>query len=172
MYMLETWWPVLVVVLLIGLVVRRIRGEPLDLKDALASPAIFLLIGGRTIVEAHPTTVDVLWLIGLSIVGLGFGAARAGTTIIERRGETYFQRYRWKTFAWLVGSLIVGGGLGLLAQQLGMHEEARPLTFTLGVGLAGESAITLLRAARRGVPMPRSSTPATYEDYQRTLGNP
>ena len=50
--------------------------------------------------------------------------------------------------------MLVGAVLGQLAQQFGMHEAARPLTFTIGVGLAGEGAITLIRAARRGIEMP------------------
>lgn len=45
----------------------------------------------------------------------------------------------------------------MLAVRFGMHdmhEEARPLTLSLGLGPAGEGAITLLRANRRGVRMP------------------
>lgn len=156
MELLKTWWPVLVVVLLVVVVVRRIRGEPLDLKDATVLPVILLVIGGRAIAEVDLTTVDTVWLTFLSLVSLGFGAARSATTVIERREGVLFQRYRWTTFALLVASLVVGAVLGLLAQRFGMHEEARPLTFTIGLGLAGEGAITLLRAARMGAPMPWS----------------
>lgn len=156
MDLLKTWWPLLIVVLLVVVVVRRLRGEPLDLKDAIASPVILLVIGGRAIADVEPTMVDGVWLVLLSLVSLAFGAARSATTVIECRERTFFQRYRWTTFVLLVASLVVGALLGLLAQQFGMHEEARPLTFTIGVGLAGEGGITLLRAARRGVPMPWS----------------
>lgn len=156
MDLLKTWWPVLVVVLLVVVVVRRIRGEPLDLKDATVLPVILLVIGGRAIAEVDLTTVDTVWLTFLSLVSLGFGAARSTTTVIERREGVLFQRYRWTTFVLLVASLVVGAVLGLLAQQFGMHEEARPMTFTIGLGLAGEGAITLLRAARMGAPMPWS----------------
>lgn len=154
MDVLITWWPLLVLVLLIVLVVRRLRGEPLDLKDAAVTPLILVAIGVHTIVQVSPTALDLLWLVGLSLVSLGFGAARSATIVIERRDEGFFQRYRWSTFALLLASLIVGAGLGMLAQHLGMHEEARPLIFTIGIGLAGEGAITLLRAARLGIPMP------------------
>lgn len=156
MDMLKTWWPVLVVVLLIVVVVRRIRGEPLDLKDAIVLPLVLLVIGGRAIGDIDLTTVDTVWLTLLSVVSVCFGAARSATTVIERREGVFIQRYRWTTFVLLLASLIVGGGLGLLAQQFGMHEGARPLTFTIGLGLAGEGAITLLRAARMGAPMPWS----------------
>lgn len=156
MDMLKTWWPLLVVLVLVVVVVRRVRGEPLDLKDAVVSPLILLAIGTKTIVEAGPTAIDLVWLTGLSIVSLGFGMARAATTVIERRGAQLVQRYRWTTFALLVASLVAAGGLGLLAQRLGMHEDARPLTFSIGIGLAGEAAMTLLRAARRGAPLPSS----------------
>ncbi len=148
------FWPLLIVALLVVLVVRRIRGEPLDLKDAAATPLVLLTIGTHMIVQAGPSPVDLAWLAGLSIVSLAFGAARSATIVIERRGDGFVQRYRWTTFALLVASLLVGAALGQLAQQLGMHEAARPLIFTIGVGLAGEGVITLIRAARRGVEMP------------------
>ena len=154
MDMLNRWWLLLVLALLIVVVVRRIKGEPLDLKDAAVTPLVLLGIGTHMIVEVDPTAIDLAWLAGLSLVSLGFGAARSATIVIERRGEGFVQRYRWTTFALLVASLLVGAGLGQLAQQFGMHEAARPLTFTIGVGLAGEGAITLIRAARRGIEMP------------------
>lgn len=154
MEQLINWWPLLVVALLVILVVRRIRGEPLDLKDAVVTPLILITIGTHMIVQIGPTAVDLMWLAILTAVSLGFGAARSATIVIERRGDWYVQRYRWTTFALLLGSLIVSAALGMLAQRLGMHEEARPLTFTIGLGLAGEGAITLVRAARRGIEMP------------------
>lgn len=156
MELLKIWWPVLVLVLLVVVVVRRIRGEPLDLKDAIVLPVILLVIGGRAVADVDLTTADTVWLTVLSLVSLCFGAARSATTVIERREGVFFQRYRWTTFVLLVASLVVGAVLGLVAQQFGMHEEARPLTFTIGLGLAGEGAITLLRAARMGAPMPWS----------------
>lgn len=171
MNVLQTWWPLLAIALLAIVVVRRTRGEPLDLKDAVATPVVLLVIGGRAIVDVEPTVADLTWLTILSAVSLCFGAARSATTIIERRGEILVQRYRWTTFALLLGSLVVGAALGLLAQQLGMHEDARPLTFTIGVGLAGEGAITLIRGARRGAPMPWSPTnasPGTSPSRSRT----
>ena len=128
MDLLKTWWPLLVAVLLMVVVVRRLRGEPLDLKDAVVSPLILLIIGTRTIVEVGPTTTDLVWLSILSLVSLGFGAARSATTVIERRDEQFIQRYRWTTFALLVASLVVSAGLGMLAQHFGLHDEARPLT--------------------------------------------
>jgi len=154
MDMLEKWWPLLVVGLLVVVVARRLRGEPLDLKDAIVSPAILLFLGGRAVFAAHPTAIDLVWLGVLSVIGLGFGAARSATTRIEQRDDVWIQRYRWATIGLMAGSLVVSAGLGYAAQQLGMHPEARPLTLSIGIGLAGESAVTLWRASRRGVPMP------------------
>lgn len=151
---LINFWTLLVVVLLAVLVVRRIRGEPLDLKDAAVTPVVLLAIGVHTLVQVGPTAVDLAWLAGLCAVSLGFGAARSATIVIERRRDGLIQRYRWSTFALLVASLVIGAGLGQLAVHLGMHEEARPLVLTIGVGLAGEGVITLARAAKHGVEMP------------------
>lgn len=158
MDLLRTWWPLLVVVLLVVVVVRRVRGEPLDLKDAIVSPVILLVLGVRSLLEFQPSATDLAWLALLSAVSAGFGALRSASTVIECRDGMFIQRYRWTTFALLVASLVVSAGLGLLAQQLGMHEDARPLTFTIGVGLAAEGAITLLRAVKKGAPVPWSSS--------------
>lgn len=154
MDLLKQYWPLLAALLLVVVVIRRMRGEPLDLKDAVTAPAIMLFLGVRTIIEVHPTAVDLAWLVALSVVSVLFGAARSATTVIERRGDQLFQRYRWRTLGLMVGSLVASMVLGLLAQRLGLHAEARPLTFSIGVGLAGESAVTLLRAARHGARMP------------------
>lgn len=154
MSLLKDWWPLLVIAVLVIVVVRRVRGEPLDLKDAVVAPLVLLAIGTRTIIDVAPTPTDIFWLVALSVVGLGFGAARAATIVIERREGQLIQRYRWTTFALLVASLIAGGVLGLVAHRFGMHEAARPMTFTIGIGLAGEGLITLIRASRRGAVMP------------------
>lgn len=148
------WWPVLIVILLVVLIIRRVRGEPLDVKDAAVTPLVLLAIGTHMIIQARPTGVDLAWLTGLSLVGLAFGAARSATTVIERRDGIVVQRYRWTTFALLVGSFLAGAALSRVGQHFGMHAEARPLIFTIGIGLAGEGVITLIRAARRGLEMP------------------
>lgn len=154
MDMLLRFWPLLVIALLTVVVVRRVRGEPLDLKDAAVTPLVLLAIGTNMIIGIGPTSIDLAWLAGLSAVSLAFGAARSATIVIERRADQFVQRYRWTTFALLVASLVVGAALGPVAQHFGMHEAARPLTFTIGIGLAGEGAVTLVRAARRGIEMP------------------
>lgn len=151
---LTQFWPLLIVVPLVVLVVRRIRGEPLDLKDAMVTPIVLLAIGTHMIIQVAPTAIDLAWLAGLSVISLAFGVARSVTIVIERRGDEFVQRYQWTTFALLLTSLAVGAVLGLLAQHFGMHEEARPLTFTIGLGLGGEGAVTLIRAAQRGIEMP------------------
>lgn len=134
---LVQWWPLLVIALLAFVVVR---GEPLDLKDALVMPIVLLAIGTNMIIQIAPTTVDLAWLAGLSVISLAFGVARCATIVIECRGYEFVQRYRWTTFALLLASLVVGAALGQLAQHSGMHEGARPLTFTIGLGLAGKES--------------------------------
>lgn len=147
-------WPLLVAVTLIIVVIRRVRGEPLDLKDAAVTPIVLLAIGTSMLTHVALTAIDLTWLAGLSAISLAFGMARSMTIAIEHRGEQLVQRYRWTTFALLLASLAVGAGLGQLAQHFGMHEAARPLIFTIGIGLAGEGVISLVRAYQRGAEMP------------------
>lgn len=79
------------------------------------------------------------------------------------------QRYRWTTFLLLVGSLVASAVLGAVAQSLGMHEEARPLSFTIGLGLAGEAVITMIRAAKLGAPMPWANAPEELRERLREV---
>ena len=147
---LNQWWPALVVVAVVVVVVRRFRGEPLDLKDAVVAPAVLLFLGGRTLVEIDLTPTDVLWLVITGFVGVAAGAVRATTTRLTGPPHALVQHYTWRTLVVWVVSLAASGGLGLVAGQLGMHEEARPVTLSIGLSLLGEAAVTLWRARRRG----------------------
>jgi len=147
---LNQWWPALVVVAVVVVVVRRFRGEPLDLKDAVVAPAVLLFLGGRTLVEIDLTPTDVLWLAITGLVGVATGAVRATTTRLTGPPHALVQHYTWHTLVVWVASLAASGGLGLVAGELGMHEEARPVTLSIGLSLLGEAAVTLWRAHRRG----------------------
>ena len=104
MDLLKTWWPVLVLILLVVVVVRRIRGEPLDLKDAIAAPVVLLLIGGRSIAAMELTTVDAVWLVVLSVVSLSFGVARSssGARVSSSSGIGGGRSCCWSARSWSV----------------------------------------------------------------------
>ncbi len=165
--MLNQAGPFLVAGVIVVVLVRRMTGEPVDLKDVVASPAILLFLGVRDMADANLTAVDLGWIVGLSVVSVLFGAIRSTTTVFEHRQGRLFQLYRWRTLAWMVGSLVAGACLGWVAHHLGMHDGARPMTFSVGIGLAGEAVVTLLRAYRHGAAMPWSEGAGRQGSDQR-----
>ncbi len=138
------------VVVVVVVVVRRFRGEPVDLKDAVVAPAVLLFIGGRTLVDLDLTSTDVLWLALTGAAGVALGGVRGTTTRLSGPPERLVQRYTGRTLAVWGASLVASAGLGWLATQAGMHAEARPVTLSIGFSVLGESAMLLWRAHRAG----------------------
>ncbi|MEU8639849.1 hypothetical protein AB0C38_47295 [Amycolatopsis sp. NPDC048633] len=93
-----------------------------------------------------------LWLVLGSAVGLGFGAVRAATTVLFERAGVLWLRYTPWTFAVWVVAAAANFGLGALAVSAGMHEEARPMTLSIGVSLLGEALVVARRAKGTGLP--------------------
>ncbi|WP_431902100.1 hypothetical protein [Nonomuraea sp. bgisy101] len=147
---------VLNIVLIVGLVgyvvVRRMIGEPLNARDVYVPPLVLIGLGIHVLSAVALTPVDVLWLVISGLVALGFGAMRASTTGLFEREGVLWQRYTWRTLVVWVVSAAASIGVGLLATRFGLHEQARPISLSIGVGLAGEALVTAVRARVIGVP--------------------
>ncbi|MEU4704578.1 hypothetical protein [Nonomuraea dietziae] len=142
--------------LIVGLVgyvvVRRMIGEPLNARDVYLAPLVLIGLGIHALTGVALTPVDVLWLVISGLVALGFGAMRASTTGLFAREGVLWQRYTWRTLVVWVVSAAASIGVGLLATRYGLHEQARPMSLSIGVGLAGEALVTAVRARAVGVP--------------------
>ncbi|NRQ33053.1 DUF1453 domain-containing protein [Nonomuraea sp. NN258] len=147
---------VLKIVLLVGLVcyvvARRIAGEPLAARDVYVAPIVLVALGVHGLTKVHLVPLDVVWLAVTLVVGVAFGALRAGTTVLFRKEGVLWQRYTWKTLVVWVVTAAISFGVGALAMAAGMQAEARSVSLSIGVGLAGEALVTLLRARASGVP--------------------
>ncbi|MEV4166398.1 hypothetical protein [Nonomuraea dietziae] len=142
--------------LIVGLVgyvvVRRMIGEPLNARDVYLAPLVLIGLGIHALTGVALTAVDVLWLVISGLVALGFGAMRASTTGLFEREGVLWQRYTWRTLVVWVVSAAASIGVGLLATRYGLHEQARPMSLAIGVGLSGEALVTAVRARAIGVP--------------------
>jgi hypothetical protein len=147
---------VLKTLLIVGLVgyvvVRRMAGEPLVAKDVYAPPIVLVAIGGHGLLQHDLSTPDVVWLAVTLVLGVAFGALRAATAVVYPKGGVLWQRYTGKTLAVWVVTFAAGLGVGRLAAMAGMHEEARSMPLSIGVGLVGEALVVLFRARSAGVP--------------------
>lgn len=148
---------VLNIVIIVGLVgyvvVRRMLGEPLNARDVYVPPVVLIALGVHSLTKIQLAPVDVVWLLITCAVGVGFGALRAATTHVFSKEGVLWQRYTWRTLVVWVATAAIGFGLGALALSMGMHEEARPMQLSIGLGLAGEALVIALRSRRAGVPL-------------------
>jgi len=162
---MQTW---MVVVLICGAVgytiLRRSIGEPVNLRDLFVAPAVLVGVGLYSLKGV--TAVDIGWLVGTGIVGLALGMVRGSTVCLMVKDGSLWQRYPARTYGVWAVSLVVNAGLGFLATHAGMHEDARPIMLSIGIGLLGESAAVGLRGLATGVPF----SPQRRED-QRGLPN-
>ncbi|AUI60677.1 DUF1453 domain-containing protein [Amycolatopsis sp. BJA-103] len=151
---MRTWLLVaLAIAVVIAIVVRRLRGEPLVARDVFGAPVILIGIGvyGLTKLDAF-TFTDGLWLVLGALVGCGLGAVRAATTKLFERDGVLWLRYTGWTFGVWVLSMAVNFGIGFLAAMSGAHPDARPITLSIGVSLLGEALVIGMRAKTTGLP--------------------
>ncbi|SHF92807.1 Protein of unknown function [Streptoalloteichus hindustanus] len=150
----------LVAVGVVAVVVKRLRGEPMNLRDLVAPPVIFVGIGVWSLWHAERLTgVDLFWVIAGALLGAALGAVRGTTVRIFVRDEVLWQRYTGWTFLVILGTLVVMAGFGFLSVAMGMHEGARPVQLSIGVGFLGESLVLALRGRATGVPFAPETRP-------------
>ncbi|GAA1654751.1 DUF1453 domain-containing protein [Actinoplanes couchii] len=142
-----------VTIVLIAVVLKRLIGEPLNWRDLWAAPVILTGIGLYTL---HRTAglhaSDYAWLTGGSALGLTLGYLRGSfVEVYEKRGYLW-QRYRGRTFAAVVGTLLAMFGYALLADRFGMQPTARPVQLSIGISFIGEAMAVTRRGLSLGTP--------------------
>jgi peptidoglycan/LPS O-acetylase OafA/YrhL len=130
-----------VIAVIVVVIVRRFRGEPVDAKD-LAIPPLILL--GLAIKElwgfSHWTPANVTFLTASVVVGVSFGMLRGSIHgPLRTRDGTLHQKYTVKTMIIWACSLLAGLGLHFGAQLIGAEEAVRPMTLSIGLSLLGEA---------------------------------
>ncbi|MEU1673445.1 DUF1453 domain-containing protein [Streptomyces roseifaciens] len=143
----------IIAVVVIVVVIRRLKGEPLNARDLLIPPVALTAIGIVSLAKAEQVTgADLAWVIPGAILGCGLGAVRGATVQLFERAGALWQRYTGRTFLVLTGSLVIMGGFGLLATHAGVSEGARPVQLNIGVSFLGEALVIGARALASGVP--------------------
>lgn len=143
----------LIAVVAIIVVIKRLRGEPLNARDLFAPPLVLTGLGIWALCEADGLTgTDFVWVVAGCVLGIALGALRGATIQVFGKEGVLWQRYTGRTFLVILGSLVVMAGYGFLAVRLGMHENARPVQLSIGVGFLGEALIVGYRGLASGVP--------------------
>ncbi|MFI1256364.1 DUF1453 domain-containing protein [Streptomyces netropsis] len=143
----------LIAVVAIVVVIKRLRGEPLNARDLFVAPLVLTGIGIWTLCKADGLTgADLVWVVVGCVLGIALGALRGATIQVFDKEGVLWQRYTGRTFLMALGSLMIMAGYGFLAVRLGMHENARPVQLSIGVGFLGEALIVGYRGLVSGVP--------------------
>ncbi|MEV5509633.1 DUF1453 family protein [Streptomyces orinoci] len=143
----------IILVLVIAVVIKRLIGEPINVRDLFAPPVVLIIIGCVSLAKMKDVTnTDLGWVIGGSILGMALGAYRGTTIQISEKQGYLYQRYTGKTFLAVVGTLVIMAAFGFLAVKMGMHENARPVQLSIGVSFLGESLVVGRRGLATGIP--------------------
>ncbi|MEU8327932.1 DUF1453 domain-containing protein [Micromonospora sp. NPDC048839] len=140
----------IIAIAVIVIVVKRLIGEPLNGRDLWAPPVILTAIGLYTLLKTDGLHADdYAWLVGGSALGLALGYLRGSLVVVYEKRGFLWQRYRGRTFAAIVGTLVVMFGYSLLADKFGMQAAARPIQLSIGISFIGEA----LAVTRQGIAM-------------------
>ncbi|MFE6100454.1 DUF1453 domain-containing protein [Streptomyces laurentii] len=151
---MNTWLLVVIIaVAAVAVVVKRLIGEPLNVRDLFGPAVVLTALGVWSVAEAEQLNgTDIAWVTGGCVIGLGLGMVRGATVVVfEKRGILH-QRYTARTFGVIVAAFVLSALYGLLAGKLGMREDARPVNLSIGVGFLGEALVIGHRGLRSGTP--------------------
>ncbi|MFB7905902.1 DUF1453 domain-containing protein [Kitasatospora sp. NPDC056076] len=143
----------LIGVVVVVVVVRRLRGEPLNARDLFAPPVVLTALGLWALSQRHGLGAgDCGWIGAGAALGVALGALRGATIRVYERGGVLWQRYTGRTFLVAVVSLAAMAGFALLAERGGLAADARPVQLSIGVGFLGEALVVGYRGLAFGAP--------------------
>ncbi|GAA4607611.1 hypothetical protein BJY16_006421 [Actinoplanes octamycinicus] len=150
----------IIVVAVAAVVLRRLIGEPVNPRDLWVPPVVLTGIGLWILVRTSGLRpADYAWLVAGCVLGTALGYWRGRAVVVFEKGGALWQRYDGRTFAVVIGSLLVMAGFGLVAARLGMRPEARPVQLGIGLSFLGEALAVTRRGRRAGRLTDRSPAP-------------
>jgi hypothetical protein len=166
--------PVEIVVILavVGyLLVRRVMGEPAQVRRMLILPAVLTLIGLSDVSGGIRTPLSLMFLVGTAAVSIVLGALRGLSVRISQQDGIAFVRYTVFTIVLWVVNLAVKFGANFALGVIDPKAAAavgNSLLLTLGLGILAEGGVVLYRALRNGYQATGWNTQAFQtNDYSR-----
>lgn len=135
------------------ILVRRMMGRLVTIKNLFLLPAVLTVVGIDQCAQfGRPAPTTVLLLAAGVLVSLLIGVVRGTTVRLEHRDAGIWMRYRPVTVALWVVNIAAKVAMVPLEQALtpGANVASQAVLVSVGVGLLAESAVVLLRATRRG----------------------
>ncbi|MGW2256066.1 DUF1453 domain-containing protein [Kitasatospora sp. NPDC001660] len=143
----------LIVAVVVVVVMRRLRGEPLNARNLFAPPVVLTGLGLWTLSQHHGLGAgDYAWVAGGAALGAALGVVRGATIRVYEREGVLWQRYTGRTFLVAAVSLVVTAGFAQAAEHFGLAPDARPVQLSIGVGFLGEALTVGRRALSSSTP--------------------
>ncbi|MCH0571941.1 hypothetical protein I3F60_22255 [Streptomyces sp. MUM 136J] len=144
------------IVIVILVIVRQLRGEPLRGKRLILLPAVITVVGFIGLGEHghHPATADYACIVIDAVIAAGIGAAQGALLRLEPHEGVLWTRMPVRGL-WLWPALVVSRvGMTVVAVTLDAHVagSTAPVLFLLGVNRLGQGAVVTPRALASGVP--------------------
>lgn len=160
-----------VLAVIVVVIIRRFRGEPVDAKDLAVPPVIMLALAIRELWGFdHWTPANIAFLATSVVVGIGFGMLRGASTVLFERSGTLHQKYTAKTMIIWACSLLASLGLHFGAQIIGAEEAVRPMTLSIGLSLLGEAITCGGRGLQSGIPFSNRDAMRNGSDASASAG--
>ncbi|MBB4687859.1 DUF1453 domain-containing protein [Amycolatopsis jiangsuensis] len=143
-----------VIVAAIGyLLLRRLAGQPAQVKQMLVLPGVLTLIGLSDVKNVLHSPVALGFLVVTALLSAGIGALRGATIRLFDRDGVVYMRYTALTVVLLVVNVAVKFGANLLLGAIDPGQVAvlgNTLMLTLGLSMLLEGAVTMAKALRSG----------------------
>jgi hypothetical protein len=159
---------IVVIIAAIGYVlVRRLLGEPVQVKRLLVLPAVLCLVGLAQFTKVPQTATSVVFLLVTTGAGAAIGLGRGLTVKVSERDGVAFLRYTAFTVGLWAASVAVKFGAGFLLGAIDAAAERATgsgLLLTLGIGVLVEGLVVLAKAAGSGSRVDWTIRPAPVAD--------
>ena len=153
MSILEVLAAIAVVVMVLA---RQLRGEPLRGKRLILLPAVLTVIGFTDLGNGgrHPTATDIACLVISGLIAAAIGLAQGTVMRLESRdGFLWGQLPVWGLWLW---AGLVLSRLAMTGVAYGLHAHVAASTATillmLGINRLAQAGVVSLRAFHSGIP--------------------
>jgi hypothetical protein len=160
---LEVLAAVAVVVMVIG---RQLRGEPLRGKRLIVLPAVLAVIGFVNLTGngKHPTATDIACLVVSAVISAAIGLGQGSVMRLESRNGSLWGQLPVRGL-WFWAALVVSR-LAMTGIAYGLHAHVAASTSTillmLGVNRLAQAAVVSTRAMGSGIPFAPEKDGSTF----------
>ncbi|MBU3866497.1 hypothetical protein KN815_21235 [Streptomyces sp. 4503] len=144
------------IAVVIFVIARQLRGEPLRGKRLILLPAVLAIVGFTSLGKGgrHLTTTDLACLVISAVIAAGIGTAQGALLRLEPRDGVLWARMPvyglWLWLALVVSRVV----MTVVAVALHAHVagSSAPILVLLGLNRLGQAAVVTPRALASGVP--------------------